>query len=309
MAHFFRIVDNNLFSIGEVNKIGFNIQDPFYIPDEYLTQQKFTVMRTCHGIGDWCILSAMPRLIKEKYPNCKVYIPSSNMLKKVFKGMIENWGYSTYDCANITNDIFKNNPYVDGFVDSIDGEIYHDHYRIYDTVNTKVPLVEQMLKFWQFQEKEIYDSAPEIYFSEEEITNGNNRISTHWGDSEYGYISVSSTFGSTSEAQEILQIIDPAINWYYYGEIPIKDTLFNHLKNVIEVKPLQLNIRQQAYLKTRASINVGNETGMNLWTARYSSTYILYNRKYGSNHGGVNEGKIRKDPFSSGNFIKNVTYI
>ena len=41
-------------------------------------------MRTASGIGDWGIISAIPRLLKEKYPKCKVYVPSKKLLKKLF---------------------------------------------------------------------------------------------------------------------------------------------------------------------------------------------------------------------------------
>jgi hypothetical protein len=41
-------------------------------------------MRTCHGFGDWGILTVKPYLLKQKYPNCKVYLPSSRLIKKIF---------------------------------------------------------------------------------------------------------------------------------------------------------------------------------------------------------------------------------
>ena len=138
MAGFFRIYNNQLSLAGDTERLGFSSMDPRFIPDQYLDNQNFLVMRTCHGIGDWCIISSMPRLLKEKYPNCKVYIPSSTMLKNIFGSMLNNWGYGTYDCSQITYDIFQNNPYVDGFIDSFEGEIFHDHYRIYDENNDKI---------------------------------------------------------------------------------------------------------------------------------------------------------------------------
>ena len=122
--------------IDEVNKLGFEKAEGLMIPDDYLKKQNFLVMRTAHGIGDWGILSAMPRLIKEKYPNSKVYVPSKKLLQKLFNLQHDN-----------ANHVFFNNPYVDDFVDSIDGEVFHDHYRIYDEENTDVPLIKQMLKF------------------------------------------------------------------------------------------------------------------------------------------------------------------
>ena len=66
---FFRVVDNKLFSAGEVDRLGFEEADGYRIPDDYLEKQEFMIMRTCHGLGDWGIISALPKLIKEKYPD------------------------------------------------------------------------------------------------------------------------------------------------------------------------------------------------------------------------------------------------
>ena len=311
MAIFYRIYNNQLFSAGEVPKLGFDVSSPYFIPYEYLDKQEFMVMRTCHGIGDWCLLSSMPRLLKEKYPNCKVYVHSPNLLKNIFGNLLEQWGYKTYDSSFVTLDIFKNNPYVDEFVDTYEGEIFHDHYRLYDPNNSKIPLVEQILKFWQFQDHEIADSTPDIFFSQEEIKSGDDLILKFWDSSPFGYISVSSTYGQTAESDNLIEVVKQYkdYNWFYYGETPIKDTNLSFLKNVIEIKPLGLSLREQMYLKTKAQVNIGNETGANLWSSKYSKTYVLSNRYYGSNHGGNNVGKPRKDPFSSGNFVKNVIYI
>ena len=60
------------------------------------------IFRTAWGIGDWGIISSMPRLLKQKYPNCKVYVPSKNLIKNMF-------GIDT----NVVETIFKNNPYID----------------------------------------------------------------------------------------------------------------------------------------------------------------------------------------------------
>ena len=80
---FWRIYNNNLYSIEDTENLGFNIKDPSFIPDEYLDKQEFVVLRTAFGIGDQGIISSMPRLLKQKYPNCKVYIPSLKLLEKL----------------------------------------------------------------------------------------------------------------------------------------------------------------------------------------------------------------------------------
>ena len=73
---FYRILDNRLYHIKETDNLGFEKSEGLFIPDEYLDGQNFMIMRTCAGTGDWGIISAMPRLLKEKYPNCKVSVPS-----------------------------------------------------------------------------------------------------------------------------------------------------------------------------------------------------------------------------------------
>ena len=308
MAGFFRIFNIKLSLEGNTKRLGFNSNNPMFIPDEYLEKKEFIVMRTCHGIGDWCLISGLPRLLKEKYPDCKVYIPSSTMLKNIYGSMLDNWGYGTYDCSQITHDIFSNNPYVDSFIDSFEGEIFHDHYRIYDENNDKIPLSEQMLKFWQFKKKEYLDSTPDIYFSKEEKSFGDKILGSL---KNFGYISVSSTYGTTANTKVLRDKIKEYgdITWFYYGENPIEDTDLNFIKKYISIKPMNLNIRQQMYLKCQAIVNVGNETGMALWGAKYSDTYVLGNKVYGPNHGGKNEGKLRKRPFKSGNFVNKVNYL
>ena len=54
---FWRIVDNKLYAVNEVNELGFDESEGLRIPDEYLDNQEFIIMRTCHGIGDWGLLS------------------------------------------------------------------------------------------------------------------------------------------------------------------------------------------------------------------------------------------------------------
>ena len=97
---FWRILDDKLHPIQEVEKLGFEEGDGLRIPDEYLEQQEFVVLRTAWGIGDWGIISAMPRLLKKKYPDCKVYIPSKKLVQRLFN----------VD-TNIMYDIFSNNPF------------------------------------------------------------------------------------------------------------------------------------------------------------------------------------------------------
>ena len=307
MITFFRIVNDTLYSISREH-LGFSKDDPSYISDDYLKKQKFMVMRTCHGIGDWVLLSAMPRLLKQKYPDSKVYIPSRKLLKKVFGDMLNNWGYGTFDVSTIPKLVFQNNPYVDGFIDEFKDEVFHDHYKIYDPKNDKIPLLSQMLDFWQMGKLE--DVDPEFYPTDEEES---------WCDElnlgNYGYICLTSTFGKTAETQPLIdvfneyELIEDIDKWLVYTENPIEETSFNFLKDPVLVKEMNINIRQQQLLKTRAIVNLGNESGMNLWTARYSTSYILNNKYFGPIHGAHLDGKKRERPFKSGNYVTGCVYL
>ena len=100
---FWRIYNNNLYSIQETENLGFNSKDPSFIPDEYLKNQEFVILRTAFGIGDQGIISSMPRLLKEKYPNCKVYIPSLKLLETLFGSIKQNWGSWGNPLENVKN--------------------------------------------------------------------------------------------------------------------------------------------------------------------------------------------------------------
>ena len=226
---FWRILDNKVYAIGETNKLGFEESEGLRIPDEYLERQEFTILRAAWGIGDWGIISAMPRLLKQKYPNCKIYIPSKKLIKKLFN--ID---------TNIMYDIFKNNPYVDEFKDEIKGEIFHDHYRIYDKDNPNIPLIEQMLKFWQFENKKYKDSQPELYWTNEEKELGDYIIQKH-------------------------------IPYFYWSVKPLNKTSFNFINKALNLR--HINLRIQLYIKSKAKLNISNQCGTNHLVVRYSKVY------------------------------------
>ena len=241
------------------------------IPDDYLKKQNFLVMRTAHGIGDWGILSAMPRLIKEKYPNSKVYVPSKKLLQKLFNLKHDN-----------ANHVFFNNPYVNDFVDSIDGEVFHDHYRIYDKENTDVPLIKQMLKFWQFSENEYKDYLPEIYWTDEEKELGNKIIRKYVGDKDFGCLLMSDRFGtqrgkhdSESYDKDVKVMSDVLqknnLPYFYWTNRPINKTPFNFINTALDLR--NVNIRVQLFIKAKAKLNVSNQCGMSHLVVRYSNCF------------------------------------
>ena len=286
---FWRILDNILYPIKEVKNLGFEESEGFRIPDEYLHQQSFTILRTAWGIGDWGIISAMPRLLKQKYPNCKVYVPSKTLIKKLFN----------VD-TNIAYNIFKNNPYVDEFKDEIEGEIFHDHYRIYDNNNLDVPLVEQILKFWQFSEDEYKDSQPEIYWSDEEKELGNKIIKKYVGDREFGSLLISERFGTqfgkynkasyNNDNEKIIKLLNNnKLPYFYWTYKPLNQFDFNSIENVLDMH--NMNLRLQLYIKSKSKVNIGNQCGTNHCIARYSNVH-----------------EVQRQSTLGHNFVKGETY-
>ena len=268
---FWRIFNNELYNVDEVNKLGFEKSEGLVIPDDYLKKQNFLVMRTAHGIGDWGILSAMPRLIKEKYPNSKVYVPSKKLLQKLFNLQHDN-----------ANHVFFNNPYVNDFVDSMDGEVFHDHYRIYDKENTDVPLIKQMLKFWQFSENEYKDYLPEIYWTDEEKELGNKIIRKYVGDKDFGCLLMSDRFGTQrgkhdgdSYDKDVKVMSDVLkknnLPYFYWTNKPINKTPFNFINTALDLR--NVNIRVQLFIKAKAKLNVSNQCGMSHLVVRYSNCF------------------------------------
>ena len=268
---FWRVYNNQLYDVDMVNKLGFSVSDPSYVPDEYLEKQEFVVLRTAQGLGDWGIISAMPRLLKEKYPNCKVYVPSTKLLQHLFdkhKNMWPSWGNPFENSQHI----FKNNPYVDDFVDSVNGDIFHDHYRIYDTENSETPLIQQILKFWQFNKNEYEDYQPELYFTDEEIHFGDAVIKEHTSG-KFGTLLLSDRYKSKTNGkiEEVLK--DNDIPYFYWTSVPIKETSCNFIKKALDLR--HIHPRIQLYIKSKAELNVGNQCGVNDSVCRYTKTYTV----------------------------------
>ena len=62
-------------------------------------------------------------------------------------------------------------------------------------LNSDVPLLEQMLKFWQFNLDECQDSQPEMYWTEYERKLGDTIIKEHTNGEEFGCLMISDRFG------------------------------------------------------------------------------------------------------------------
>ena len=278
MPHFLRLLDNNLYDLGETPLLGFPTSSPLYIPDDYLKQGEFMIMRMCNGLGDWGIISSLPRLLKEKYPDCKVYLPSENMIKRLF-GNSHNWDHWPDPEKNVKR-IFQNNPYVDDFVDSIKGEVFHDHYRIYKE-GEQDPLVKQILLFWQFSENEIQNYYPELYFTKNEIEEGNRIIQQYFSDKKFGGLICTTSkledgkFFNSEENGKIINILQQNPTKYvYYGGVDIKDTPFKDYVDVaLDFGKEEIPLRIQLYIRSKAEFNVGYQSSIFDSICRYSKIF------------------------------------
>lgn len=265
---FWRTYNNKVYPLHSVGrgKMGWPTSDPMYIPDEYLEAKDFVILRTCFGLGDWGIISAFPRKLKEKYPDCKVWIPSKKLLTTMFGDYSKQWG-NWSDAYNVVHNIFDNNPYVDGFVDSYEGEIFNDHYRLYGVAGEDVALLEQMMKFWQFDD--FTDIDPELYWSDDEVELGNKIIKEHC-DGEFGTLLLSEKYAG--DGKELIQekIDEHDLPMFYWTKSPGVDIRF---KRCLDLR--NVNIRIQLYIKSKAKFNVGNQSGVNDTISKYAPTYSL----------------------------------
>ena len=291
---FWRLVDNKLHVAGEVDRLGFEESEGLRIPDEYLEAQEFVVMRTCFGIGDWGIITALPRLLKEKYPNCKVYLPSLKLLKTLFSDINKQ-----IDPKSWTNpfesslSVFDNNPYIDGYIDEVNGEVFHDHYRVYDNNNLSVPLVEQILKFWQFNDNEYEDSAPELYWSKEEKEVGDTIINKHC-NGEFGCLLISNRYDYTQDKLIIDKLKEYPLPYFYYTEKPLNQTDFSFIETALDLR--HVPVRIQLYIKSKAVINISNQCGTNHLVSRYSKCFEVQ-RQFPLKHNLVKGINYLDDPF------------
>jgi|688.fasta_scaffold24013_7 hypothetical protein len=280
-------------SVAEVNKLGFPNVSETRIPIEYLNNQQFILFRTCHSYGDWVLLSAMPRLLKQKYPDCTVAIPSPKCIAKYFSP--NSWFYKHNNPFNNVIEIFKNNPYVDGMIDEIPQgiPIYHDHFRIYDPNNADIPLIQQMLKFWRFEDYEMEDCQPELYWDKEEQQIGDKIIKELFNSKPFGFLyvddlyvvgdGVNHTWYSEDQKQEKLEykrsLIQKEINkhnlpWLYYSGK--NDFTYKTDSEIINIKNIDISLRVQQYIKSKSTLVIGHQGGYGTdCMPRYTKCYVV----------------------------------
>ena len=272
---FLKIEDDVIIKLYRTKEIGFHKDSDFRIPQEYLDAGMFTVFRYAFGLGDWAIISAMPRLLKEKYPDCKVMLPSKKFLHKTFIpiGELKKWG-CWGDPRDVIEHIFKNNPYVDGYTDNIPGIIYHDHYRIIPD-DEDTPMIEQMLTFWGFTPEEFKDGCPELYFNDEEKEAGDAIIEEYTKGKDFMCFLYSEK-ATDEDMKKINEAMDhtPDLPMFFYVSGKIKELGVN-IDPEVYYDMKDIPIRIQLYIKTKAIYNIGNQCGVNDAVARYSPTHVV----------------------------------
>jgi len=271
-------------AIADVSRLGFAITNPQHIPKNYLNEGTFIIFRTCHSYGDWVILSAMPRLIKQKYPDCTVIIPSPDCIAKFFSP--DSWMNKHKNPFTNVVEVFANNPYVDGMIDDIPAgyPIYHDHFRIYDTNKPDTALIQQMLNFWRFEDHEMQDCEPELYWSEDEQTQGAAIIKTLFGEEEFGFLYIDDTFLYSidikePEIQRRHNLIQAEINnhnlpWLYFSA---GDKFrYKTYGDVTNVEDIAMTLRIQNYVKSKAKTIIGFQGGYGTdCMSRYAQCHVV----------------------------------
>jgi len=298
MLGIWKLIDNQIVGIGQTERLGYP-QDDFSLPEEYIQAiPAIPIFRTCHGFGDWGILSAMPRLIKEKYPDKEVLIPSPELIHQMFSHFIDNlkWWSSWKEPWMNARNVFANNPYVDGEFSSFQGEIFCDHLRLYSTDTIYDPLAKQMLRVWSFTEEELSDVRPELYFSKEEIEEGDKLIAKHLGE-EFTSLILSNKHIYGERDNQVIEVLKQyPYKCLYYSSVPLEETPYrDYVKEPVKLLDVTKDLRLQLYIRSKAQANIGTQSGVMDIIARYTPTYILPHNTEAT--------------FKSGNFIQTVNYI
>jgi hypothetical protein len=256
----YRILDNKIYPQQDVELVGFSKNQDYPVLEN---PEKVLIFRTALGVGDWVMLERLPAAIKKYYPKCEVYLPSPKMIAETFGPLMHQWA-SWGDVSKTVELVFKNNPYVDGYVDTWEGEVYSDHWRIFDETNWKTPLVRQMARFYNIDDDKELDYTPMIYFSEDDIRTGITNINELSGQhTDYNFIHISNR--NTGDDNKILldyikknKLDELPFLYYYKGDI--QETIFKELRLLNNIENIK-DIRSQFFIKSKAKNCIGNQTG------------------------------------------------
>lgn len=292
----YRIKDNRIEGLFDTPLVGFTMYRDYPV---YEDPKEVLVFRTALGVGDWVMMERLPKAIKSYYPDCKVYLPSPKMIAETFGGMMQQWA-SWGDVARTVELVFKNNPYVDGYVDTWQGEVYSDHFRIHDEIVWKTPLVRQMSRFYDIPDTFELDYTPKLYFSNDEIRTGltylNELVNEH---SEFNFLHLSDR-NTGVDNELILSYIKSngmdQLPFLYYYKGDLNETIFRELKLLNNIAGVQ-DIRSQFFIKSKSQNVVGNQTGATDVVCGLTKVHSLHH------------SETLQETFRVGNYLPPITYI
>lgn len=296
---FWRIYNNRIVHSSTVNWIGFDVNKEYYqAPQEYIDEGKFLILRTAHGIGDWVMMERMAFNLKQKYPNCKVYVPTPKMCRDIFKPLYDmGWWKSWGDPSKTVEYMFKNNPYIDGWVDEWHTEVYHDHFRVYDSTNPRITLSQQMCKFHHMEYEECTSLVPMLYFDKQEEEQGDKELTQLPPEFQFLHISDRYTDSDTDillKYIEHLNLSGKKFVTYYKGDI--NQTQFSKLNIVGNIQHIE-DPRIQFYVKSKAENVIGVQTGATDVISGLTKVHSLHH------------SKTLEETLHKGNYIPSISYI
>lgn len=241
----------------------------------------FPFMRFCYSLGDLGIISGLFEALKTKYPNIKIAFPSLDYVKHILGSQINQWNYSVHTSVegNI-NAIFRNNPHIDTFFNLGNfTNIFTDHDRSYTSLihdgvmlrSCDEPLVEQILRRFGFTDDDIktIDSKPKLYFSQKEEDTTNQLIHQIVGEKEYGALLFASRLEwAKGRWKNDYMLFEAAEKFkdmpvFYFSEFNLQGTEWDkYFPERYNFADLQLDVRQQIYIKRKAKFNISYQAGI-----------------------------------------------
>ena len=293
----YKIEYDNVLGVRQCDYLGDNYQPGYVSPYDYNNIELFPFTRCCFSIGDWGIVSALPRILKELNPNLQFYIPTPNWISNVFPN-VNGWKYQGIDPAKSVELVFANNPYVQYFDTGNFTTVFSDHDRCNRFGNE--PLAKRILRYFGVDEQVIskLDVRPELYFTEEEQLIGNHIINQYTNNNQYGCILLASRLEHLNNCWDInipsiqnllVEIrklsLDKDFKFFYYSSFDITKTYWADVFNITEhnfinfanIKDCPLRI--QWYIKSKAAYNISYQSGFNDCVSRYSKHLIATHRE------------------------------
>ena len=94
---FWRVVDNKLYSVGEVNRLGFEESEGLRVPDEYLDKQDDNEIIMFIDAYDVFFLEGEKEILKKFYSYKNPNIDVLRAVLSVFASHHKKWGQISFD--------------------------------------------------------------------------------------------------------------------------------------------------------------------------------------------------------------------